>query len=174
MMKKLPLNTTNYYLTEHGVINRQDTFWDNLQLITSKLEHITQNMVKTLFYIFAVSMFSTVLTLWFNLERSLSILLLGLIVIFVVLAVIKSYLTFLSFFEIRKKGMILYDELGKELDKEAQIRIDDEAPLEERIILGNFMIAGELPVNKGIYLMLLALLPFINLTFLILYYWWLK
>ena len=66
--------------------------------------------------------------------------------------------------------MILYNELSREVEWNYDNNYVEDLPVDERILLSNFLLACELQLNAYVYLSLLALLPFINIAFFVFYY----
>lgn len=163
------MNSTNYILTENGVISKLDTYWDKLKIITEDLENLTRNLAKWLFYSFIASMFLIVFIFWLDLDKSVSLVVLSMITLAAISFSISQLISYLEFSELKKKGRILHDELSNELEYGPENSLE-EISVEERIILSNFQLACELPINPFIYLGLLVLLPLVNIVFSVIYY----
>lgn len=164
------MNSANYFLTEDGVISRLDTYWDKLSNLTIRLDNTTKNLAKRLFYSLVASLFLIVIVFWLDLERSISLTVLSLFSLLAVTLAVAQLTTFLEFVDLKKRGMILHDELSRELEYGLDSHLEEEVSVEERIILSNFLLSCELPINPYLYLCLLALLPLMHGIFFGFYY----
>ncbi len=164
------MNSANYFLTENGVISKLDSYWDKLESLTTQLENATKHMAKKLFNSFIGTMLFIVIIFWLNLEYTLGLTLLALVILGAISLAATQLNSFMEFMDLKKKGMILYEELNRELEQGFDELLDEEISVEERIILSNFLLACELPMNTYLYLALLGLLPLISLGLFIFYY----
>ena len=167
------MNSANYFLTEDGVISKLDTYWDRLKLLTTKLENTTKNLAKRLFYSLVVSLFLIVIVFWLDFEKPVSLTILALLSLSAITLSVTQLTAFLEFIDLKKKGMIIHNELSRELEFGFEGSLDEEVSVEERIILSNFLLACELPMNSYLYLGLLTLLPIMNIIFFGFYYYYL-
>ena len=167
------MNSANYFLTEDGVISKLDTFWDRLKILTAKLENTTKNLAKRLFYSLVASLFLIVIVFWLDLGKSISLTALAVLSLSAITLSVAQLTAFLEFIDLKKRGMIIHNELSRELEFGLEGTLDDEVSVEERIILSNFLLACELPMNSYLYLGLLTLLPVMNIIFFGFYYFYL-
>lgn len=164
------MKIANYYLTEHGVIDKLATYWDQLRDYTEALERISQPMMYRLFANFSTTSLLTIVVFWLNLERRIALILLALLVLGGFSMMLVQALRYLDFIDTRRKGQILYHELAYELDNDVDYESREDLAVEERILLSNFELACELPIPAGLYLFLMAVTPIFNITFFSLYY----
>lgn len=164
------MNEANYILTQDGVINKLSTYWDKLQTLTTQLENASQNMMKHLFISFLGSLVLMIVVFILKLNKDISLIVLIFGIIGVMFFTGVQIIGYLNYLDIRKKGMILYNELSHEAEKDMELHYRDEAPAEERILLGSFLLAAELPIHSFLYLTLLFLVPATHLCFLSFYY----
>jgi hypothetical protein len=168
------MNITNYYLTEDGIINRLDTYWDKLKDLTNKMEDLSKNVLRYLFGSFSVGLLMVSLIFWLDLPRQSSLIFLSLISLIVLSVALLQFANYLELRAVKKRGYILYKELSKEFDQYYSYDDFDEMPVEEKIILNNFLLACELPINHYLYLSLLTLMPIVHFSLFLFYYFWLR
>ncbi|NJO00710.1 MAG: hypothetical protein HC880_02600 [Bacteroidia bacterium] len=166
------MNRANYFLTKDGVISKLDTYWDKLKDLTVQLENLSRPTVQKMFNIYLGSILFTVVILWLELEKNLSITLLALVALGGASLVARQILSFLEFVDLRKKGRVIHDELSHEIEYGYSDEIEEDISVEERILLSNFLLACDFPINQYLYLGLLILLPMLNLGLLLFCYLW--
>ena len=167
-----PINLANYYLTEDGVISKLDTYWDKLREITFSLEKLTRNMVRFLFNNLTISLLCVILIFWLDWSKTLSIGLLSLVTLGASAWSAFQWSGFLEFNILKKRGMVLYNALSSELEWNEMDYDLEDLPLEERILLSNFHLASQMPLNTFLYLFFVLLAPIINITFLGFFYFY--
>lgn len=165
-----PINLDNYYLTETGVINKLDTHWDKLHSITSDLEKLSNKMIRTLFNNLTISLLMIIFIFWIDMEKTVSLLSLGFVVICSVLWSAYQLTTYWEFGLFKERGKLLYKELVHELELSETLHFDYDLPLEERILLNNFILASEAPLNPVLYFIFTALAPITAIGFMSFYY----
>ena len=164
------MNGANYFITQDGIISKLDSYWDQLREVTNHLENISKNIVKKLFNSFLGSLLFIILIFWLDLGKDFSLIVLSLITLGTIALAVVQITAYLEFVKIKKKGMILYNELSREVEWNYDNNYVEDLPVDERILLSNFLLACELQLNAYVYLSLLALLPFINIAFFVFYY----
>jgi hypothetical protein len=150
---------TNYCLTPDGVINKLDTYWDKLRDITEDLEDLTKNTVRKLLNFYCGCLLGILPVFALKPSKTLGVIVMLFLVVCTVSFVAIQFANYLEFRILRKRGVLLYRELGRELESEYY---EEEAPFEERILLNGFRLATHLPINQYFYLVLLFLLPLIT------------
>jgi hypothetical protein len=168
------MNTANYYLSQDGVINRLDTYWDKLRALTEEMENLTRNISRILFGSISVSMLFALVIFWLKIDKNLGLILLSLGALGAFTASLMQLATYFDFREKRKRGQVLYQELQREFELMLAYDTNEGFPVEEKILLNNFLLAAELPITQSLYIALLAFLPLLNLGFWAGYYIWVK
>lgn len=168
------MNITNYYLTEEGIINRLETYWDKLRDLTNQMEDLSKNVLRYLFGSFSMGLFVVSLIFWLDLPRQSSLVFLSLISLIILSLALLQFANYLELRAVKKRGYILYKELSREFDQHYSLDEYEEMPVEEKIILNNFLLACELPINHYLYLTLLILMPLVHFGLFLFYYFWLK
>jgi hypothetical protein len=168
------MNIANYYLSQDGVINRLDTYWDKLRVLTEEMEILTRNISRILFGSISLSMLFALVIFWLKIDKNLGLILLSLGALGAFTASLMQLATYFDFREKRKRGLVLYQELQREFDLMLTYDTGEGFPVEEKILLNNFLLAAELPITQSLYVGLLICLPILNIGFWGAYYLWAK
>ncbi|MCU0448108.1 MAG: hypothetical protein MUE85_24670 [Microscillaceae bacterium] len=168
------MNTANYYLSQDGVINRLETYWDKLRSLTQEMDSLTRHISRVLFGSISVSMLFALIIFWLKIDKNLGLILLSLGALGAFTASLMQLATYLEFREKRKRGQVIYQELQREFDLMLIYDEGEGFPVEEKIVLNNFLLASELPITQSLYITLLVFLPILNLGFWAAYYVWAK
>lgn len=166
------MNNANYFLTKDGVISKLDTYWDRLRDLSIKLEGISKHMVRKLFNSYTGSALLMIVIFWLDMEKSFSLTLLALVVLGSISLIATQVLSYLEFMGLQRKGMIIHDELNQEIEFGFDEDLEEDISVEERILLSNFLLACELPINRILYIALLLVLPLANIACLAFYYFY--
>lgn len=168
----LSVNSGNYVLTKDGVINKLSSYWDKLQDITHKLDGLSRLMQKKLFNSFAAVFLFTIVAFWASPSFQTTLILLSLIGLSAFSLTALQLMSFFEFLDLKKKGMILYQELYHEVEWNAEFEYLEEVSLEERILLNNFMASSKMPIPTYLYVTILVLLPLSSLGILTFYFFY--
>jgi hypothetical protein len=155
----LSVNSGNYVLTKDGVISKLDSYWDRLQEITHRLDGLSKLMQKKLINSFVGTFLFVIVVFWIEPVFQISLILLALISLGAFSLAAIQLMSFFEFMDLKKKGMVLYQELYHEVEWNAEQEYLEEISLEERILLNNFLLSAEMPISPYLYGSLLALLP---------------
>ncbi len=167
----LSTNSGNYVLTKDGVISKLDCYWDKLQVITVRLEALSGVMQKKLLYSYLASGLLVGLVYFTNLEAVVSLLALGLVCLSSFSMAMAQIIRFLEFLDLKKKGLVLYQELEQEVVWNLENEYLEDISIEDRISLNSFLLAAQMPIPPYLYAALVSLLPLITLFCAIFYFW---
>ncbi|WP_299459251.1 hypothetical protein [uncultured Microscilla sp.] len=141
---------TNYILTEDGVINKIDSYWEELNELSDKQERLGRDLLKKLFGHFSLSLVAVISVLWVNVPHSYGVIALAVVSLATLASTIVQINTYVAFVRNKKHGMILYQELSQ------QIVHNYENSLERRVTLSKFLLSCTLPLHPYLYMFLLA------------------
>lgn len=141
---------TNYILTEDGVINKIDSYWEELNELSDQQEKLGRDLLKKLFGHFSLSLVIVISVLWTNIPHTYGIVILALISVATLISAISQINIYVAFVRNKKHGMILYKELSQ------QIVHNYENSLERRVTLSKFLLSCTLPLHPYLYVFLLG------------------
>jgi len=143
-------DNANYILTEDGVINKIDSYWEELNDLSDKQEKLGRDLLKKLFGHFALSLVIVISVLWTNIPHLYGVIVLGIISVATIASSITQVNIYVAFVRNKKHGMILYQELSQ------QIVHNYENSLERRVTLSKFLLSCTLPLHPYLYVFLLG------------------
>lgn len=141
---------TNYILTEDGVINKIDSYWEELNELSDQQEKLGRDLLKKLFGHFSLSLVIVISVLWTNIPHTYGVVILALISVATLISAISQINVYVAFVRNKKHGMILYKELSQ------QIVHNYENSLERRVTLSKFLLSCTLPLHPYLYVFLLG------------------
>lgn len=141
---------TNYILTEDGVIDKIDSYWEELNDLSDKQEKLGRDLLKKLFGHFSLGLVMVISVLWTNIPHNYGIITLVLVSLATIASAISQVNTYVAFVRNKKHGMILYQELSQ------QIVHNYENSLERRVTLSKFLLSCTLPLHPYLYVFLLG------------------
>ena len=143
-------DNANYILTENGVINKIDSYWEELNDLSDKQEKLGRDLLKKLFGHFSLSLIIVISVLWTGIPHLYGVIILAVISLATIVSSISQINIFVAFVRNKKHGMILYKELSQ------QIVHNYENSLERRVTLSKFLLACTLPLHPYLYVFLLG------------------
>ncbi|NJL14183.1 MAG: hypothetical protein HC913_15015 [Microscillaceae bacterium] len=127
-------------------------------------------MQKKLVNSFISTFLFLIVIFWLRPDFNLTIVLLLLVALGAVSLAAMQWATFLEFLNLKKKGLILYRELSRELEWSRTQDYIEDVSVEERILLNNFLLATEMPLHPYLHGFLLLLLPLGSIGLFCYYY----
>lgn len=141
---------TNYILTEDGVINKIDSYWEELNELSDKQERLGRDLLKKLFGHFSLGLVAVISVLWTNIPHLYGVVILAVVSLATLASAIAQINDYVAFVRNKKHGMILYQELSQ------QIVHNYENSLERRVTLSKFLLSCTLPLHPFLYMFLLV------------------
>jgi len=155
-MQRPSHNPANYYLTQDGVINKTETYWDKLRDVSDELDIMSQYTFRRLVNTICGSLVGILPVCCLSPTKTISLfILVGVLAASLLLCTIQ-FIVLWEFHALKKRGAILYEALRIETERE--YFEEEDVPTEERILLNHYTLSARFPINPFLYSILLLLL----------------